>query len=50
MTITLLRHNKIELALHRLRDGDGTALLLLHGLGEAAPRRSRRGPRAGQDR
>ena len=33
----MLRHNKIELALHRLRDGDGTALLLLHGLGEAAP-------------
>jgi pimeloyl-ACP methyl ester carboxylesterase len=37
MTITLLRHNKVDLALHRLRDGDGTALLLLHGLGEASP-------------
>lgn len=39
MTITLLRHNKIDLALHRLVDGDnaGTPLLLLHGLGEAAP-------------
>jgi pimeloyl-ACP methyl ester carboxylesterase len=37
MTITLLRHNKIDLALHRLADGDGTALLLLHGLGEASP-------------
>jgi pimeloyl-ACP methyl ester carboxylesterase len=37
MTITLLRHNKIDLALHRLRVGEGTALLLLHGLGEAAP-------------
>ena len=37
MTITMLRHNKIDLALHRLREGDGTALLLLHGLGEASP-------------
>jgi pimeloyl-ACP methyl ester carboxylesterase len=37
MTITMLRHNKIELALHRLRDGDGTPLLLLHGLGESSP-------------
>jgi pimeloyl-ACP methyl ester carboxylesterase len=41
MTITLLRHNKIDLALHRFRDGagegEGTALLLLHGLGEASP-------------
>jgi pimeloyl-ACP methyl ester carboxylesterase len=37
MTITMLRHNKVDLALHSLRDGDGTALLLLHGLGEASP-------------
>jgi pimeloyl-ACP methyl ester carboxylesterase len=37
MTITILRHNKIELALHRLRDGVGTPLLLLHGLGESSP-------------
>ncbi len=37
MTITVLRHNKVDLTLHRLREGDGTALLLLHGLGEAAP-------------
>lgn len=38
MTITVLRHNKIELALHRLRDGSSTTpLLLLHGLGEASP-------------
>jgi pimeloyl-ACP methyl ester carboxylesterase len=37
MTITMLRHNKVELALHRLRDGDGAPLLLLHGLGEASP-------------
>ena len=37
MTITMLRHNKIDLALRRLREGDGTPLLLLHGLGEASP-------------
>jgi pimeloyl-ACP methyl ester carboxylesterase len=37
VTITMLRHNKIDLALHRLRDGAGTALLLLHGLGESSP-------------
>ena len=42
MTITMLRHNKVDLALHTLRegsgrDGSGTPLLLLHGLGEAAP-------------
>jgi pimeloyl-ACP methyl ester carboxylesterase len=41
MTITMLRHNKIDLALHTLRkgfgrEGEGTALLLLHGLGEAS--------------
>lgn len=33
----MLRHNKVDLALHRLRDGDGRPLLLLHGLGEASP-------------
>jgi pimeloyl-ACP methyl ester carboxylesterase len=37
MTTTMLRHNKIDLALHTLREGTGTALLLLHGLGEASP-------------
>ena len=37
MTITMLRHNKVDLALHTLRGGDGTVLLLLHGLGEASP-------------
>ncbi|MEP7111698.1 MAG: alpha/beta hydrolase [Ilumatobacteraceae bacterium] len=37
MTITMLRHNKIELALHMVRDGTGTPLLLLHGLGESSP-------------
>jgi len=36
-TTTMLRHNKIDLALHRLADGDGTPLLLLHGLGEVSP-------------
>jgi pimeloyl-ACP methyl ester carboxylesterase len=34
-----LRHSKIELALHRLRDGSGRPLLLLHGLGERSPAR-----------
>ena len=37
MTITMLRHNKVDLALHRLREGDGHPLLLLHGLGESSP-------------
>lgn len=37
MTIEWLAHNRVELALHRIRDGSGTPLLLLHGLGEAAP-------------
>jgi pimeloyl-ACP methyl ester carboxylesterase len=36
MTVTTLRHNKIDLALHHLRDGEGRALLLLHGLGESS--------------
>ena len=36
-TTTMLTHNRVSLALHHLRDGDGHALLLLHGLGEAAP-------------
>ena len=43
MTITMLRHNKIDLALHRLgATAIGTALLLLHGLGEASPDAGRR--------
>lgn len=29
-----LRHGRVDLALHRVRDGQGRALLLLHGLGE----------------
>lgn len=32
-----LRHNRVELALHKLRDGDGQPLLHLHGLGEESP-------------
>ena len=32
-----IRHYRIDLALHTLRDGDGRPLLLLHGLGERAP-------------
>lgn len=34
---TMLRHGRVDLALHRLRDGDGHPLLLLHGLGERTP-------------
>lgn len=33
----LLRHARIELALHELRSGDGMPLLILHGLGERTP-------------
>ncbi len=36
MTTMRLRHNRVELALHRVRDGEGRPLLLLHGLGECA--------------
>jgi pimeloyl-ACP methyl ester carboxylesterase len=32
-----LVHNRARLALHRLRDGGGRPLLILHGLGERAP-------------
>ncbi|MDH5672305.1 MAG: alpha/beta hydrolase [Myxococcales bacterium] len=34
-----LVHARVRLALHRLRDGEGTALLFLHGLGERSPQR-----------
>lgn len=30
-------HNRIRLAVHTLRDGEGRRLLILHGLGEATP-------------
>jgi pimeloyl-ACP methyl ester carboxylesterase len=33
----LLRHNRIRLALHELRAGEGRPLLHLHGLGERSP-------------
>lgn len=37
--VTRLHHNRVELALHHLRQaGTGRPLLILHGLGEAAPR------------
>ena len=39
MTTTTIRHAKVDLALHHLRDGAGLPLLLLHGLGERAPSR-----------
>lgn len=35
--VTMLVHNRVRLALHHLREGDGRHLLLLHGLGERAP-------------
>jgi pimeloyl-ACP methyl ester carboxylesterase len=34
---TRLTHNRVDLALHTLRQSDGPNLLLLHGLGEASP-------------
>jgi pimeloyl-ACP methyl ester carboxylesterase len=37
MTTVLLRHNKIDLALHELRGGEGHPLLHLHGLAEHTP-------------
>lgn len=36
MSTIRLQHNRISLALHALRQGQGRALLLLHGLGENA--------------
>lgn len=41
MSITHLQHNRVSLALHRVRDGEGRPLLLLHGLGEDARNMSR---------
>jgi pimeloyl-ACP methyl ester carboxylesterase len=32
-----LQHNRIRLALHNVRAGEGKTLLLLHGLGECSP-------------
>jgi len=36
---TTIRHAKVDLALHLVRDGGGPPLLLLHGLGERSPER-----------
>lgn len=33
----LLTHNRVELALHEVRAGEGRPLLLLHGLGDTSP-------------
>ena len=38
MSITHLQHNRVTLALHKVREGTGRPLLLLHGLGEDAVR------------
>lgn len=38
MTTVRLRHNRLQLALHHLRDGDGRPLLHVHGLAERSPR------------
>ncbi|MGH9113970.1 MAG: alpha/beta fold hydrolase [Acidimicrobiales bacterium] len=35
--LVTVRHNRVDLALHRLRAGDGRPLLHLHGLGERSP-------------
>lgn len=32
-----IRHNRLRLALHKRKNGNGHALLLLHGLGERSP-------------
>lgn len=37
MTSTVVRHAAVELALHRLKEGEGRPLLVLHGLGERSP-------------
>ncbi len=36
-TVATLVHGKVRLALHHLREGEGRALLMLHGLGDHAP-------------
>ncbi len=39
MTVEMLTHNRVQLALHTLRAGSSRPLLLLHGLGERSPDR-----------
>ena len=39
-----LQHNKVALALHKVREGSGRPLLLLHGLGEDAAGSQKPGP------
>lgn len=36
--LVFIRHVAVQLALHRLKDGQGRPLLVLHGLGEATPK------------
>lgn len=38
--LVVLRHNRIRLALHELRGGEGRPLLHLHGLAERSPERT----------
>jgi pimeloyl-ACP methyl ester carboxylesterase len=35
--VSMLRHGKVSLALHHLREGEGRPLLLLHSLGDHSP-------------
>jgi pimeloyl-ACP methyl ester carboxylesterase len=35
--VRTVRHNRVDLAVHRLRGGEGRPLLHLHGLGERSP-------------
>jgi pimeloyl-ACP methyl ester carboxylesterase len=37
----MLQHNQISLALHKVREGTGRALLMLHGLGDSAEQMSK---------
>ena len=38
MSVTKLQHNRVTLALHKVSEGSGRPLLLLHGLGEDTAR------------
>ena len=41
MSPVMLQHNQISLALHKVREGTGRALLMLHGLGDSAEQMSK---------